>query len=545
MPTHEVLNQPPPFIDQNLFDRDPALGEALRREGAAWAEADTRAFGARMGSAEVTAWGFQANENPPVLKTHDRWGHRIDEVDFHPAWHSLMACSVEHGLHSAPFRTPKKDGAHVARAAMFILASQVENGHLCPMAMTYAVLPALRKQPDVAAVWEPRILSTKYDPRCRPASEKLGVLTGMAMTEKQGGSDVRANTTKAEPMGKGGPGGDYLLTGHKWFCSAPMCDAFLMLAHTQKGLTCFLLPRWTPEGKRNAFYIQRLKNKLGNKSNASSEIELDKAYAQMVGEEGRGVATIIEMANHTRLDCVTGSAGGIRLALTQAIHHARHRSAFGKLLSDQALMKNVLADMTVESEAATILGMRLARAYDHQGDEEFEAPFKRIATAISKYWVCKRTPTLVLEAMECLGGSGYVEESPLPRMYRETPVNSIWEGSGNVMCLDVLRAMNREPGTVEALFREIKAGVGQDKRLDAFVRGLEAERGDANVEVRARRLVERLALGLQGSLLVRFGDAKVAEAFCASRLGGDWGQAFGTLPREVDFDAILARAMPA
>lgn len=538
--THEVLNQVPPLVGENPFDRDAALREALEREGGGFAEAEARALGARIGSAEVLQWGFQANEYPPVLKTHDRFGHRLDEIDFHPAWHALMKVAIEAGLHTGPWQSPR-EGAHVARAAKFMIVAQNEYGHLCPIAMTYAVVPALRRQPDVAAAWEPLLLSKAYDPRCVPAAEKTGVLMGMAMTEKQGGSDVRANTTRAEPRGTGGPGGEYAITGHKWFCSAPMSDAFLTLSQTTSGVSCFLLPRFTPDGQKNRVYFQRLKSKLGNRSNASSEVEFDGAFAQMVGDEGRGVATIVEMVNHTRLDCVLGSTSLMRAALTQALHHADHRSAFGKRLADQPLMKNVLADLAVESEAATILAMRLARAYDRRGDS-FEAPFKRIATAVAKYWICKRGPAAVAEALECHGGNGFVEESILPRLYREAPLNSIWEGSGNVICLDVLRAMAREPGTMEALFHEIKLASGQDRRFDAHVHALEKDRDGGDLEVRARRFVERLSLGLQGSLLLRFGHPAITEAFCASRLAGDWGQAFGTLPRGVDFDAILTRA---
>ncbi len=539
--THEVLNQVPPLVGYNPFDRDAALREALHREGGGFAEAEARALGARVGSGEMLQWGFQANEYPPVLKTHDRSGNRLDEVDFHPAWHELMKVSIEAGLHTGPWATPR-EGAHVARAAKFMLVAQNEYGHLCPIAMTYAVVPALRRQPDVAAAWEPLLLSRQYDPRGVVSTQKTGVTMGMAMTEKQGGSDVRANTTRAEPIGAGGPGGEYAITGHKWFCSAPMSDAFLALAQTTSGVSCFLVPRFTPDGKKNKLYFQRLKSKLGNRSNASSEVEFDGTWAQMVGDEGRGVATIVEMVNHTRLDCVLGSASLSRSALTQALHHADHRSAFGRRLSEQPLMKNVLADLAVESEAATLLGMRLARAYDRQSDKGFEAPFKRIATAVAKYWVCKRGPAIAAEALECHGGNGFVEESILPRLYREAPLNSIWEGSGNVICLDVLRAMVREPGTMEALFHEIKLATGQDRRFDAHVHTLETDRDGGDLEVRARRFVERLALGLQGSLLLRFGDPAITEAFCASRLAGDWGQAFGTLPRGVNFDAILTRA---
>jgi putative acyl-CoA dehydrogenase len=542
--THEVLNQPPPLVSYNLYTTDEVLKEAVRREGAGWAEEKLARYGDRIGSEEVIRWGFQANENPPVLKTHDRFGNRIDEVEYHPAWHELMRLTMEYGLHSSPWAEPK-EGAHVARAALMMLDSQNEFGHLCPISMTYAVLPSLRKQPELAAEWEPKIYSTTYDPSFRPVAEKRSATLGMAMTEKQGGSDVRANTTRAEPVGKGGPGAEYRITGHKWFCSAPMSDAFLVLAQTSRGLSCFLLPRWTPDGNRNRFFIQRLKDKLGNRSNASSEVEFDGAWARMVGEEGRGVATIVEMVNHTRLDCVIGSTALMRQAAVQAIHHASYRSTFGRRLIEQPLMQNVLADLCVESEAATLLMMRLARAYDRKDDQDFESPFRRIATAVSKYWVCKRAPSHVYEALECLGGNGFVEESILPRIYREAPLNSIWEGSGNVICLDVFRAMGKEPKTLEAFAQEIRKGKGAAPRLDAYLKTLEGEISKgAYQEVQARRLVEKMALALQASLLVRHGHPSVTEAFLASRLSGDWGSAFGTLPDGIDFKTILERARP-
>jgi putative acyl-CoA dehydrogenase len=547
MATHEVQNQPPPLADVNLFTTDRALAEALGREGGGWAAAGLAAFGARLGEPEVVDWGVQANRYPPVLHAFDRFGRRRDEVEFHPAWHALLGLAVGQGLHSAPWRAPRP-GAHVARAAGVMLLTQVEAGVCCPVGMTYAAVPALRTQPDVAAEWEPRIGSTTYDARPRPAAEKGGALLGMGMTEKQGGSDVRTNTTRAVPVAGGGPGGEYRLTGHKWFCSAPMCDAFLVLAQAPGGLSCFLLPRFTPDGEKNRFFLQRLKDKLGNRSNASGEVELDGAWARLVGAEGRGVPTIIEMTNHTRLDCTIASAGLVRQALVQACHHARHREAFGRRLADQPLMRNVLADLAVESEAATALTMRLARAYDRQ-DDTGEAAFRRIATPAAKYWVCKRAPTAVVEAMEVLGGNGYVEECVLPRLYREAPVNSIWEGSGNVMCLDVLRAMARQPETVAAVRAEIALAAGLDRRLDAHVAALApaldaAGAGLDESEGQARRLVERLVLALQGALLVRHGPEPVAEAFCASRLAPDWGRTFGTLPPKVDLGAILARAWP-
>jgi putative acyl-CoA dehydrogenase len=538
--THDVRNQPPPLEPYDSAATDAVLLECLRREGAGWAEDRVAAMGPLAGGEAIT-WGRQANENPPRLRTHDRFGHRIDEVEFHPAWHQLLALAVAHELHALPWREPRA-GAHAARAALFYLLAQAEAGHGCPISMTYAAVPALRAQPDVAAEWEPRILSPSYDARVAPASDKRGVLIGMAMTEKQGGSDVRANTTRAEPLGRGGPGGEYAVTGHKWFCSAPMCDAFLVLAHTGRGLSCFLMPRWTPEGTRNRFHIQRLKDKLGNRSNASSEVEFRGAWARLVGEDGRGVPTIIEMVNHTRLDCVIGAAAGMRQAVAQATHHAGHRSTFGRPLVEHPLMQNVLADLSLESEAATVTMMRLARAYDADAGDE-ERAFARLATAVVKYWVCKRNPVVAAEALECLGGNGYVEESIMPRLYREAPLNGIWEGSGNVICLDVLRAMAREPESVESFFREVGRSGGLDARLDRFVDELHRDLGSLDaIETRARGLVERLALALQASLLLRAGNQAVAEAFVASRIAGRHGAAFGTLPADVDFQALIERA---
>jgi putative acyl-CoA dehydrogenase len=539
--THEVFNQPPPFQDVNLFTSDRVLTEALRREGAGWAEERARELGGVAGRAETIAWGFQANEHPPVLRTHDRRGERIDEVEFHPSWHALMALGVEHGLHALPWREPRP-GAHVARAALFMMLAEVEAGVGCPLSMTCSVVPALRLQPELAAEWEPRFTSKVYDPRLVPAAEKAGALCGMAMTEKQGGSDVRANTTQARPIG----GGEYEITGHKWFCSAPMCDAFLVLAQAPGGLSCFLLPRFTPDGRRNRFHLQRLKDKLGNRSNASSEVEFRDAWARLVGEEGRGMQTILEMVNHTRLDCVIGSAAGMRWGTARAIHHAMHRKAFGKLLIDQPLMRNVLADLALESEAATTAMMRLARAYDIHEKAEEDAPFRRLATAVLKYWTCKRAPVHAAEALECLGGNGYVEEWGLARLYREAPLNSIWEGSGNVQCLDALRAIQKSPESLGALFAEIWEARGGDHRLDIYVSELRTQLDRSeDLEPRARRLVERLALALQASLLVRHAPAEVADAFCASRLAGEGGRAFGTLPAGVagvEFGKILERA---
>ncbi len=542
--THEVINQVPPLIGYNVFEQDLPLVEALDREGGDWAAQRVRAIGEIAGN-DAIEWGRLANENPPKLLTHDQHGNRLDEVDYHPAWHSLMRTSVSAGVHSLPWTDPRP-GAHVARAAMFIAISQAEGGHLCPIAMTYSVVPAARHQPEIAAEWEPRWTSTSYDPKLVPAAEKVGALAGMALTEKQGGSDVRANTTTAVPLNGGGPGAEYEITGHKWFCSAPMCDTFLILAQADEGISCFLVPRILPDGTRNTFRLQRLKDKLGNRSNASSEVEFDRTLARMVGEPGRGVQTIIEMINHTRLDCVLGTASGMHLGVTQATHYAAHRSAFGKLLIDQPLMQNVLADLCVESEAATVTAMRLARAYDADEDDEREMLFKRIATAVSKYWICKRGPVHAAEAVECLGGNGYVEEySRMPRLYREMPLASIWEGSGNVICLDVLRAMAKSPHSVEAFFAEVEQGASGDPRLAAFAEQLMGELSDMEAaETRARRVVEQMALALQASLLVRYGAAEVADAFCASRLDGDGGQAFGTLPTGTNFRSIIERHRP-
>ncbi|HXC76483.1 MAG TPA: isovaleryl-CoA dehydrogenase [Candidatus Acidoferrum sp.] len=535
----EVFNQPPPLVDYNLFEADAPLREALEREGAGWAHDWVSELGHLAGTEAAIAWGFQANSNPPQLRTHDRFGNRIDEVECHPAWHRLMEVAIGHGLHALPWREPRP-GAHAARAAGFYVWSQVEGGHGCPVSMTYAALPALRKQADLAAEWEPLMTALDYDPGLRPHAAKRGVLFGMAMTEKQGGSDVRANTTRATPSS----GGEYQLIGHKWFCSAPMCDAFLVLAQAPGGLSCFLLPRVLPDGTRNAFHIQRLKDKLGNRSNASSEIELEGAIAWLVGEEGKGVRTIIEMVNHTRLDCIIGSASLMRQAVAQATHHAAHRSAFGRPLIDQPLMLNVLADLAIESEATTILMMRLAGALDRAADSE-EARFRRLALAVSKYWACKRAIPVAAEALECLGGNGYVEESIMPRLYREAPLNSIWEGSGNVNALDVLRAMEREPDSVTAFVQEIDEARGADKRLDRAVVDLKKQLSNgAAVEGGARRLVEHLAITLEGSLLVRYGDPAVADAFCASRLGGDWGHSFGTLPPGIELASIVQRHRP-
>jgi putative acyl-CoA dehydrogenase len=543
---HEVVNQPPPLVDYNVFESDRPLVEAVAREGADWARERIAAVGEYAGSAQAQELGRLANENGPKLRTHDRYGNRVDVPEFHPAWHELIAVAVANELHCSPWKDPRP-GAHVARGAAFMCMSQAEAGIGCPISMTYSVIPALRTQPDLAAEWEPRFLSATYDPANAPAPEKAGALAGMGMTEKQGGTDVRANTTLARPVNGGGPGAEYELAGHKWFMSAPQCDAFLVLAQADGGISCFLFPRWTPDGERNRFRLQRFKDKLGNRSNASSEIEFDAASAWLVGEEGAGVRTIIEMVNHTRLDCVLGGATGMRAGVAQAIHHTTHRSVFGRELVEQPLMRNVLADLAIESEAATVSALRLARAYDEAiaGEEEAQN-LKRIANAILKYWICKRAVVHAGEALECLGGNGYVEESGMPRLFRESPLNSIWEGSGNVQCLDVLRAMVKSPASVEAFFAEVDEGAVAEPRLRSFTASLREELpGDLEtIESRARRLVEKMALALQASLLVRYGDEATADAFCASRLSGDWGQAFGTLPAGTDFGRIVERHRP-
>ncbi|PTB93820.1 isovaleryl-CoA dehydrogenase [Marinobacter sp. B9-2] len=541
--THEVFNQPPALENYNLFEQDIALQEAALREGAGKAAEDLKAFGALAGAAETIDLGFRANANKPVFNSHDRFGHRIDEVDFHPAYHELMRIAFDNGLHSSPWSHPGH-GAHVARAAKYYMHSQVEAAHCCPVTMTFAAIPSIRKQPELAADWEARILADSYDARNLPDSQKSSVTIGMAMTEKQGGSDVRANSTRAYPVGAGGPGQAYELVGHKWFVSAPMCDAFLVLAQTQAGLSCFLMPRWRPDGTKNPWQVQRLKNKMGNVANASSEAELRGALAWMVGEEGRGVPTIIEMVAMTRFDCMIGSSAGMRQAIAQASHHCRHRSAFGARLIDQPLMQNVLADLALESEAALAYTMRIARALDNQ-DKEHERLLARLATPVGKYWICKRTPNHAYEAMECIGGSGVMEDCIMPRLFRESPVNAIWEGSGNVQCLDTLRALQKEPETLDAFFKEAAEAKGADRRFDQFLAQLQHDFADiSDFQYRARNLVDRMALALQGSLLLRHSDAAVADAFCASRLQSNGGMNYGNLPSGTDPVAIIKRAAP-
>ncbi|WP_137820995.1 acyl-CoA dehydrogenase family protein [Pseudomonas sp. D(2018)] len=538
--THEVFNQVPPLDGANLYRVDLPLQEWVRRYQGGWAEQRLDTYGALAGGSLMAA-GFLANENKPVFKSHDRYGHRVDLVEFHPAYHELMRAAIEHGIPSMPWTDPRA-GAQVARAGMSYLHSQAEAGTGCPLTMTFASVPALRLQADIAEKWLPKILSTEYDPRNLPIEQKTGATIGMAMTEKQGGTDVRANTTRAHPVGIPGPGQAYELVGHKWFCSAPMCDAFLTLAYTDKGLSCFLLPRHRPDGSRNEFYIQRLKNKLGNWSNASSEVEYRGALAWMVGEEGRGVPTIIEMVALTRFDCMIGSSALMRQALTQAAHHCAYRKVGGRVLAEQPLMQNVLADLALESEAALALTMRMGRALDSAHDEQ-EDKFARLVTAVGKYWICKRAPAMINEAAECLGGAGYVEDTILPRLYREAPVNSTWEGSGNVQCLDVLRALSKEPGVLDVLFAELGDGHG-DARLASFIGNLKkgfADTGD--IQYRARQLTEDVAVALQAKLLLEAGNATVADAFIGSRLNG-YGRVYGTLPRGADVEALVARATP-
>ncbi|MGY1690206.1 acyl-CoA dehydrogenase family protein [Geodermatophilus sp. SYSU D01105] len=531
--THEVTNQVPPLVGHDPIAGDAALTEACLRHADAATLESLKALGALAGSEQAQEWGRLANENPPRLATHDRYGHRVDEVEFHPAWHDLMRTAFEHGLAGAPWASPEPH-AHVRRAVGYLGWTQVEMGHACPVTMTYAVVPALRAAPDLAANFGPGLTATAYEFGLTEPTGKRGLVAGMGMTEKQGGSDVRANTTRAVPQ----PDGTHALTGHKWFTSAPMSDLFLVLAQLPEGVSCFLVPRVLPDGSRNVFRLQRLKDKLGDRSNASSEVEFEGTTGWLVGEPGRGVPTIIEMVNTTRLDCVLGSAATVRAALTQAVHHARHRRAFGALLVDQPLMQNVLADLALDCEAATALAVRLAAAVDAG-----EADFLRLAGAAAKFWVCKRTPTAVAEALEVLGGNGYVEESGLPRLYRQAPLNSIWEGSGNVIALDVLRAMGRSSDSLAAVRAEIDLARGTDPRLDAAVGRLAAELADPDqLPMRARRVAGLLALCLQASLLVRHAPGEVADAFCATRLAGDWSPVLGTLPTGTPARRIVDRA---
>ena len=537
--THAVENQPPPLEPSDFWMADRILRDAVVREGGGEWQTRLASYG-RLAGDELYRLGFDANRDTPRLLTHDRFGRRIDRVEFHPAYHQLMTAATEHGVSALSWREPRP-GAHVARAALIFLHHQAEAGTNCPLTMTHAAIPVLRRCPALAE-WADKAIAGQYDPSDRPIDRKSGITLGMGMTEKQGGSDVRSNSTRAEPLAAAG---EYRLIGHKWFMSAPMSDGFLVLAQAPAGLTCFLLPRWRPDGQRNAFRLMRLKDKLGNAANASSEVEFDGAWAYRIGDEGRGVATIIEMVALTRLDCLLGSAAEMRLALAHALHHARHRVAFGRRLIEHPIMANVLADLSLESEAATVLALRVARAVDAADRDADQAALARIVTAIGKYWVCKRVPAFVNEAQECLGGNGYVEESILPRLYREAPLNSLWEGCGNIQCLDVLRALGREPATGRALFAELALAQGRNPDYDRELAALQELLGSGrDLEPCARHLVERLALALQAGLLLRHAPEPVARAFVCSRLAGHRGLVFGTLPEATDFGALLARPSP-
>lgn len=541
--THEVTNQVPELLPCDFWLSDPVLREAVARY-APQANLEVLSAYGRLAGGELSEAGFLANRHKPVLQTYDRFGHRVDRVEFHPAYHQLMHAAVSHGVHCHAWRSAEP-GAHVVRAALSFLHHQAEAGTSCPLTMSFAAVPVLKAAGTSVLAYLERAVSLSYDGSDRPSSEKAGITLGMGMTEKQGGSDVRANSTVATPIGEGW----YQIIGHKWFFSAPMSDAFLILAQAERGLSCFLLPRWRPDGERNAIRIQRLKDKLGNWANASSEVEFAGAQALLVGEEGRGIATILEMVSLTRLDCMLGSAAEMRRALVEAIHHARHRKAFGRLLCDQPLMQSVLADLALESEAHTQLAMRVSAAVDAAPRDPEQAAFARVATAIGKYWICKRAPATVNEAQECLGGAGYVEESILPRLYRESPLNSIWEGCGNIQCLDVLRALTREQGVADSLQAELAAAKGEHPAFDAHCLQLtqqiaQAAKAPDQAQADARRLTEQLALGLQASLMLRLSDAESADAFCRSRLGGEGGRSFGILPAGVNGERIVDTALP-
>ena len=541
--THTVENVSRELQDYNLYTEDKALQEAVAREGAAWAGESLSTFGHAVGRAEYLQLGFAANKYTPEFDTHDRFGNRVDLVSYHPAYHRLMDTAIRHGLHASPWTEPRA-GAHVARAAHTYLHSQVEAGHGCPITMTFACIPSIRTTPAIAALWEPKITAREYDPRNVPDVEKRAVTIGMGMTEKQGGSDVRSNSTRAHPLGARGMGEAYELVGHKFFLSAPMCDAFLVLAQTEAGPSCFLVPRWRPDGSKNPLQVLRLKKKLSNASNASSEIELRGALGWLLGEEGRGVRTIVEMVSLTRFDCMIGSAAGMRMAASQALHHCSIRQAFGRVLNEQPLMQNVLADLAIESEAALVTGMRMARALDNAADER-EALFMRLGVAVGKYWVCKRAPNHAYEAMECIGGSGVMEDSMMPRLYREAPVNAIWEGSGNVQCLDVLRALQKSPRVVEVFLDELGAARGAHPALDRDMQRLQQDlSAPEDFEYRARDIVDRMARALQAALLLQHAPTGVAEAFCSSRLGAEGQNNVGALPRGLDCAAIIERATP-
>ena len=536
--THDVANQPGELVDVNLYTSDIALRAAAVRE-APWLDVRASALGEAVGSEAVLAWGEEANRNPPELTTFDRFGRRIDEVRFHPSYHALMELAMRHGIHDVAWEDGARPGGHVAHAVLLALFTQAEAGVMCPINMTYAAVPALRVQPDSGGPWIERIVGGRYDAKLRPIAGKTGITVGMAMTEKQGGSDVRANTTRAHPLG----GRDYRLVGHKWFCSAPMSDGFLTLAYTEAGLSCFLAPRIRPDGERNTIQVMRLKDKLGNKSNASAEIEYHDAYGTLLGEEGQGVRVIIDMVHHTRLGTIAGTLGIMRMALAQAVHHTAGRRVFQKTLLDQAAMAGVIADLAIEYEAAVLLVTRVARAFD--GVDAHERAFARLGVALAKYWLTKRCPGFVFECMESHGGAGYVEEGPMPRLFRESPLNAIWEGSGNVIALDVLRTLRREPGAREAFAAEIAPACASNADLAACWRALEPRVSAATPKAEARRLCEDMALALQGALLVRDGPVSVADAFCATRLSDAGGRSYGVLPQGADIGAILARQRTA
>ncbi len=550
----DVFNQSPVFENFNLYTSDSALRDAVVREGADWADTDLAGLGARFGQADTVEHSRLANEFTPVLKAVDAKGNRVERVEYHPSYHAMMDLSLGAGLHASSWgylgeSDEPKRGACVARGAGFFMAAQAEAGHCCPVTMTHAAVPALLQQPDLAETWIPRVLSRTYDPDPKPASEKDGVTVGMGMTERQGGTDVRTNTSRAEPVSGGGPGAEYRLSGHKWFMSAPMCDAFLMLAQAPGGLSCFLMPRLRDDGSVNGLRLQRLKSKVGNQSNASSEVEFEDAAGWLIGDEGRGVPNIIEMATYTRADCALSSAGMMRSALAQALHHTAYRIVFQKKLVDQPLMRAVLADMAVESEAATVLVMRLMRAYDHalpgKKADEAEAAYKRIMTPAIKYWVCKTAPGFAYEAMETLGGNGYVEDGPVGRIYREMPVNSIWEGSGNVMCLDVLRAMSKNPADLDSVLGELAGVAKGSKLLSAELNALKDMASDpASLESRARLFVERFVGVAAGCLLLEHAPGPVSDGFLATRFDGQSGRLYGTQANAMDAAAILDRAMP-
>jgi putative acyl-CoA dehydrogenase len=532
--THDVANQPSEFVDINLYATDLAMREAVRREAGDWLDARAMALGEAVGSEEVLAWGEEANRNPPELVSFDRYGRRVDEARFHPSYHALMGLAMRHGIHDVAW-DGQKPGGHVGHAALLALFTQAEAGVMCPINMTYASVPALRTQPDVTQGWIEKIVGGRYDAKLRPVAEKAGITVGMAMTEKQGGSDVRANTTRAFGLG----GRDFRLVGHKWFCSAPMSDGFLTLAYTDRGLSCFLAPRIRPDGERNTIQVMRLKDKLGNKSNASSEIEYHDAYGVLLGEEGQGVKVIIDMVHHTRLGTIAGTLGIMRMALAQAVHHTAGRRVFQKTLLDQPAMEAVIADLAIEYEAAVVLVMRVARAFD--AADGSERAFARLGVALAKFWLTKRCPGFVFECMESHGGAGYVEETPMPRLFRESPLNAIWEGSGNVIALDVLRTLAREPGARDAFAAEIAQAAGGNADLDTAWRALAPRLEAATAEADARRLSEDMALVLQGALLVRLAPAAVADAFCATRLGGQGGRSYGVLPQGADKAAVIRR----